>query len=255
MPLKKGSKKLGRRRRRAVKKRSPRGSSGGLVKGEVAQVTTTLAAYNVLPNTPYCMRAFSLTNSNRAIQVAQAYQYYRIRRVTAKFKPVFDTFGATSATSGAAVPHLYFMLDKEATFPLTSTIQTFKSAGAKPVRLDDKTITRSFAPYVMTDTITGGASGTSTPLQTGAGSARRSPWLTTNANAYNQLNTILWNASSVDHLGFVFGVDQPSLPSGANPTVAQMEITIEYEFKKPLWTTAAGDTEMIHIDADTLNPQ
>lgn len=254
MPPKKGSKKLGRRRRPA-KKVSKKGSSGGLVKGEVAQVTTTLLAFNVQPNTPYCMRAFSLTNSNRAIQVAQAYQYYRIRRITAKFKPVYDTFGATSATTGAAVPHLYFMLDKEATFPLTSTIQTFKSAGAKPLRLDDKTVVRSFTPYVMTDTITGGATGTATPLQTGAGSARRSPWLTTNANAYNSLPSSVWNASSVDHLGFVFGVDQPILPSGANPTVAQMEITIEYEFKKPLWTAPAGDSEMVHILADELNPQ
>lgn len=238
---------------RRPRRRAPaRRRGGGLVKGEVAQVSTTLPDALIYANTPYAIRNIALTNSNRAVQVARAYQYYRIRKVWFKFKPIYDTYAATTGSS-ANVPYLFYCVDKDGTFPASTSTATMRSAGAKPIRFDDKTITRTIVPQALMQAVSAGA-GPGAPLVQQAGKGVRSPWLSTNANAYNSDPGAAWVANSIDHLGIVYGVDQANQPTSPG-AIGLLEVIIEYEFKKPLWTLGTGDVSLTHVDLDALeNP-
>jgi len=179
----------------------------------------------LVANTVYNFRNFTLDQFAAAVQIARAYQFYRIKRVTFKFMPLADTF---VAAAGNSVPQLYYMIDKSGSIPTNATLDSLKKMGAKPVRFDDKTITRGFAPSVLTvDTAAPGVFQSS--------QYRVSPWLSTNANA---LNPGAWVPSTIDHLGMFWCVQQEVFP--VNQQVSyRCELTIEFQFKKPLWTDVA----------------
>lgn len=213
------------------------------IRNETASCVDTLAEISLLPNTPYILQTIALTNSARALAIAQAYQFYRISKVEVKWKPLFDTF-ATNGTS--TVPSLYYMVDKANTFPTTSSLDTLKQAGAKPVRLDDKTVTRSFKPavHIGSDDAAGGPA----PVSQLAALTKVSPWITTNANAGSTGSA--WAPNSVDHRGLIFYLEQAVSPA-APFTIAQVEIVLHFEFKKPLWvTTATAERTAYILDLD-----
>lgn len=184
----------------------------------------------------------------RAKTIAQGYQFYRIAKVEVKWKPLCDTFTnaqAVGPTTGLSVPQLYYMVDKANTFPTNSTLETLRQAGAKPVRLDDKNITRSFAPAVHLASDDGG-SGPASVVET-AGMMKVSPWITTNANAGGITQT--WTPNSVDHRGLLFYIEQFAANNDA--FVATAEVVVHYQFKKPLWTVGAEGPTVHRIDLDT----
>lgn len=238
MPLGKKSfkKKSAPRRRRMPRRRmAPRQEN-------YASCVDTVGDLSVVSNTPYSLQNISLTNSARAKTIAQGYQFYRITKVEVKWKPYVDTF----ASGGLTVPNLYYMIDKANTFPSNTTIATLKQAGAKPVRLDDKVITRSFKPAVHMAS-DDGAAGPATVVETAA-MTKVSPWITTNGNAGG--SGALWTPNSVDHRGLVFVIEQQT--GAVNAGVASVEIVIHYQFKKPLFSSASGDETVHRIDLDTL---
>lgn len=198
------------------------------------------------------MMNFALSNSNRATAVAAAYQYYRIKKVTLKFKPLYDTF-QLGASSTVTLPYLYYMIDRHNTFPVNTTINTLKNAGAAPKRLDDKTISVSWAPSVVNSTLTAFGEGSAPPVL-GLGTTRVSPWLSTNANnngATPGATGLYWKVDSTDHQGIVFYVEQNTVPTPN--VVCTCEIMVEYEFKKRLWEPpATQEPTMSRIDLDTL---
>lgn len=201
------------------------------------------------PNVAYTIKNWALTNSLRAKSVALAYQLYRIKKVEVFFKPTADTFIAQQTGSGSqvSIPYLYTLVDKGLTLPSAWSLSMIKSAGAKPRRLDDKTLKVSFSPacYVgSTDTPV------SAPALVAENSAmlKTSPWLTTNANAGE--SSSVWAPSSVDHHGLSFIIDQFNQAPGM--VSAQITFRIHYEFKKPVWSVAPAETheaEMIDMDA------
>lgn len=171
-------------------------------------------------NTMVQKNDFTLLGSPRAAGVATAYQHYRIKKITLIFRPNYDTY----TPGGTTVPYLYYMINKSGSIPTTITLAAMKSMGAKPVRLDDKTIKISWRPSVLTQTgDTNVASGEAYSQY------RISPWLSTNANA---LNPGAFVASGIDHLGIFFYVE--NIGAQNNYTV---ETVIDYQFKKPLNTT------------------
>lgn len=211
-------------------------------RSEYASCVDTVGEITLLPNTPYILQNMSLTNSARATSIGQSYQFYRISKVEVKWKAMFDTFATTGNSS---VPNLYYMIDKANTFSGTSTLDTLKQAGAKPVRLDDKTITRSFKPAVHlgSDDSAGGPA----PVSELQAVLKVSPWITTNANAGEP--AAAWAPNSVDHRGLIFFIEQ--LVAVPNFTLATVEIVLHFEFKKPLWVPAAGQTQTAYtIDLD-----
>lgn len=247
--------KAGKRKGRRMNRRR---SAGGLGRGDVARVTANLGQVLIGANTPYSMMNFGLSNSQRACAVASAYQYYRIKRITIKVKPLYDTF-QLGASSTVTLPYLYYMIDRHNTFPANTTVATLKNAGCKPLRLDDKTRTISFKPSVMNVSITQAGSG-SAPTLTGSGTYRVSPWLSTNLNNNGGGNPnvppgapgAVWKPDSTDHQGLILFIEQYSVPTPNQ--VANLEYIVEYEFKKRLWEPPATSTDVTvnQIDIDNL---
>lgn len=175
-------------------------------------------------NTMVQKNDFTLAGSPRASGVATAYQHYRIKKITMKFRANYDTY----TPGGTTVPHLYYMINKSGSIPFNTTLAALKSMGAKPIRLDDKTITVSWRPSVLNKTTDLTAPGSEVSTQ-----YRISPWLSTNNNT---LAAGVFNPSGVDHLGIFFYVEN----IGAQNSYT-VETTIEYQFKKPLNTTIQAD--------------
>jgi len=200
----------------------------------------------------YAFRNFSLSGaSNRVQLIAQAYQEYRIKKVTWQVKPFFDTFIAPSSATAPSVPHLYWRVDKLGSYNADTTLNTLKASGCKPIRLDDKMITKSFKPSVLQG-VAQAATVTAGQPQLVLGSYRVSPWLPTNANVYTSGNTS-WVASSIDHLGLLIAVDCDIIPFSS---AASISFTVEFEFRKPLDDIDPSGTSVLNvIDLETLAPK
>jgi len=257
MPIKKTSyKKRAPRRRRAVRRRMPmyRKIRGGHIR-EMASAQYSSLSAPMLPNASvYAFRNFSLSGAGERVQsIAQAYQFYRITRVTWEVRPAYDTFAASSSGSPTSVPQLYWCMDKEGSFTGNTTLQTLKSAGCKPLRLDDKIIRKSFKPAVLQAVALAPGSQADDPSLV-LGSKRISPWLPTNANAYvTQSPPAPWDVSTVDHLGLLLAIDQDVGVNTSSPA-AYVSFTVEFEFKKPLDINPLGEGNLTEVKLETLKP-
>jgi len=175
-------------------------------------------------NTMYANRAFQLADFPRASAIAANYANFKMTKITLKFKSLADTY--IPGAGAAAVPYFYSMLDKAGAIPNTATLENLKQMGAKPRRLDDKTITVSWRPSVLTADLTAAGIGAV------AGSQYKiSPTLSTNANAGNP--AAAWAPSVVDHLGLYWFVEQVN---GVGNQYA-VECEIQFQFMRPLVTT------------------
>jgi len=169
-----------------------------------------------------------LQDFTRAPSIASSYQQYRIKYFELKIQPDFDTF--TVGGAGAqGVPYLYYIIDKAQALNLATTNQQLKSMGAKPIRLDDKTITIRWKPSVLL----------STQIQTSSGavSAQKyavSPWL--NCDEVTATGST-FTPSSVCHYGLKWAAENV----GGSMTYSAT-LTAHFEFKKPLLTTSIADS-------------
>lgn len=210
---------------------------------------------NVSPSQAYSIYNFSLSSSARAEQVAQGFQEYRIRLIEMFVKPYADTYDAANVqvgTAGPGLPYFYYMVDKTGVFNNSSTTSlTLKQAGAKPIRLDDKTIRVAYKPAVQIGSSDSGTPPGPAPLLDLASTYKISPWLTTNQNARQP--SMPWAQSSVDHQGIVMAAEQPR---GQLPTsVASISFKIHYEFRKPFFNSnpLPGAPSPVEVDIDALD--
>jgi len=171
-------------------------------------------------NTLYSLMNTQLLDFPRAVQVAAAYQHYRIKKITLTFKPSYDTF-----TNGglSTKPNLYYMIDKSGSIPTNSTLEGLKQMGAKPRQLDEKNLTVSWRPSVLESVMvaSGGAGGPASSKY------NISPWLTTTAD---NVSPGAFSPSGVDHLGLYWYLDQ--LQTGGYQYA--IEVEVQFQFKKPL---------------------
>lgn len=170
---------------------------------------------------------------SRATAVAQAYQHYRIKRILLEFKPQVDTFlpDVGAPGTGFLVPNMFYMINKSGSIPSTVTVDGLRAMGAKPIRFDEKTIKVAWRPSVLQENA--GVLG-----DVGSG-YKISPWLSTNANA-NAPG--LWQPSTVNHLGIYWQVSRPgTLPAGVAELTYDIQITVDFEFKKPLVKTSSSN--------------
>jgi len=189
---------------------------------ERASLKQTIRVADDPINTVLILDNINLAQFDRAVQVARAYQYYRIKKVEMRFLPLMDTFTDSGLNS---VPYFYSLIDKnENLFPVINGFNSLRDAGAKPRRFDDKTIVVSWTPAVPVVTANDSTSvpGISYALP------KVAPYLNTNALA--NLDPSTWSASTVPHKGLVYGVE------AVVNTVRgyQVEITAHFDFKKPL---------------------
>lgn len=197
---------------------------------------------NYAVNALYNLMSTQLIDYPRAVQVAAAYQHYRIKKITMTVKPVYDSFLAAAGGGSPGKMNLYYMIDKSGSLPTNITLEGLKASGAKPRQLDENNRSISWAPSVLEATMyQGGGAGA-----TSASKYKISPWLTTTANVVNPGAFV---ASGIDHLGLYWYVEQT--PAGAGFQYS-CEVEVQFEFKKPL-TNLIGNTEAIPSVVATLN--
>lgn len=171
----------------------------------------------------------------RAVPIAKAYQHYRIKTIKLEFKPQYDTFlpDVGAAGTGFLVPNFFYMINKSGSIPSTVSAANMRAMGAKPIRFDEKTITVAWRPSVLQENA--GVNG-----DIGSG-YKISPWLSTNANANSPG---AWQPSSVNHLGIYWQVERPgTLPAGVAELSYSIQITVEFQFKKPLVTVSSSNPQ------------
>lgn len=204
----------------------------------------------------YGLYNFSLTASQRAMAVASGYQFYRIAKVHLLVKPNADTYDAYQVATLPnppgyfGMPYLYYMIDKAGTLDGNGTsLTSLKAAGAKGIIINEKSVNIHFKPAVQIGSSDSGSPPGPAPVLELAAAFKTSPWLSTNANAAEPGSP--WAANSVDHMGITLGVESQR-QTGSWPA-ANVTITIEYEFKKPLWSIPPGETiTYVKTDVDSL---
>lgn len=198
-------------------------------------ITTNTAAirenYTVTLNDG-TMNYFSvaLANSvfNRAQAVAQNFQEYRIKYVKLIFKPSADTF---PLAAGNTIPQLYFQMNKYQAIPAGASLAQLLDMGCRPIRFDDKNITKAWKPVVLL-----GADNTAAATQLPA-VVKVTPWLSTNNAA---IDPLAWSPSAAEHLGCVFYVTKPN---PATPTVAYVvDVEVVFQYRRPLSLLQEGSS-------------
>lgn len=231
MAMKKTSKRRApARRRKMVRRRVPRLSSNV---PEWASCSDIREGVQLESNQIYGPSLITLAQFKRASNLAQNFQQYRITKVKYTFKPLFDTFTATtSAGAEITVPYFHYMIDKTGSIPDSATIDTLRAMGAKPRRFDDKSITVQWSPsYVISSTDSLNA--TSDPLV----KPYISPWLNTNDTP----DTANWTCSASPHFGLWYVLDAGTLP-GDGQYEYNVSVEIQVQFRKPNLPTGEGST-------------
>lgn len=193
---------------------------------EYAKVTETHEFAMLNTNTAYFDYATSLARCERASTVGRGFQEYKITKVEYEFIPLTDTF----LPGTVARPQLYFRVDKTASLQDFTTVAQLVQTGCKPKNMDEKIVKVSFKPAVLQ--LARDANNASNPWA----KPLISPWLTTNKN--NNVSSPTWAASSIDHYGLAWFVEQLVLAGSTPPTVQYtIRQRIHFEFRKPIVLT------------------
>jgi len=170
--------------------------------------TITAPGADFACNNMYNLRGvLRLSGFTRAEEVAKAYQFYRIKSVKVTYKFPFDTF----APGNVARPNFYYVIDKAQALSNLSTLESLKNMGARPRPCDEKPMSVSWAPSVLSEV---DAVGGAQPAQ-----YKISPWLSTAHDSVNH-EGVFWYAEQV-----LFG---------GTAQIYHAELELQFEFKKPL---------------------
>lgn len=216
-----GKKSTRKPRRRGLRRAPMRRYKSPLAKSEFASMKETHSFAICPSNTAFYDYQNSLARYQRASQIGHNYREFRITKLEYQFIPLIDTFTQTDyATTTSQVPQLYWMIDKVGSFSDFNTAEDLQQAGAKPRRLDDKTIRIAFKPAVL-DYVYDKNNATNAwarPIT--------SPWLS--CDKFNDTGvSTTYAPSSIDHLGLAWIVDAP-------PAVKyNLKVTAYFQFRKP----------------------
>lgn len=235
-------------KRSLLKRRSKRKTYAKKRSGNVAEWASCSCKETISPgaglsytvNTLYSNMSTALINYNRASTLAQAYQHYRIKNIKMTFLPQFDTF-ASSGGSGSK-PMLYYMIDKSGSIASNISLEGLKECGARPIALDEKPITISWAPSVLEAVMTMPAT-TAVPAK-----YRISPWLATDST----ILSVGFTPSAIRHLGLYWYLYQAE-PSGS-PYNFKVEVEVQFQFKKPNVMGLTGEASAVEVFHETFLP-
>lgn len=240
MPIKKQyrKKRAAPKRRQAPRRRAPR-RSGNVPDLASLSVKRSLgqaggAQYNA--NVLYNLMNTQLVDYPRAVQVAGAYQHYRIKKISLTFKPSSDTF----TVGGATKPRLYYMIDKSGSIPTTVSLEGLKAMGARPRDLDERSVTISWSPSILESAMYANGVNNATPSK-----YKISPWLSTSAVP---VQPGVFVPSGIDHLGLYWYLDMINT-AGYQYAI---ECEVQFQFKKPL-TDLTNGVEAIPATLAQLN--
>lgn len=216
MPLKKKSRAP--RRKPAVRRafgRRPRVAR----KSNIAEHASCSVKRTLVPsvgpafvtNQMYEIHNVQIAQFPRALAIAKAYQFYKIKYVALTMKFPYDTY-LQGVGNNISRPNFYYMLDKAQAIPIGVNLEGLKQMGARPRACDEKPITIRWSPTVLTEdeTLAGAL-----PSQ-----YKTSPWLSS-------------DVTNVLHNGIYWYADQQFPP--VDGLQYQVEVEVQFEFKKPLW--------------------
>lgn len=186
----------------------------------------------------YSNMSVSLVDYPRATKIAAGYQYYRINSVKMTYKPTFDTFSGTQSKM-----NLYYMLDKSGSLPTNINLEGLKQMGARPRQLDEKNVVITYKPSVLEATMYAPGLGNNV-----ASKYKLSPWLATTAAPETPGAFV---ANGVDHLGIYYFVEQ--LIASSPPATFEIDIEVQFQFKKPLADNISSVYTAIPAVVATLN--
>lgn len=233
------SKKMGRRRSVAARRRTNR-RVAKLANSEYASAKQTILTENDTANLLYTLYDTNLSNFSRLAQIAQAYQYYRITKIELRVKPFADTFTNAAANS---IPYFLWLIDRNESFDFASNgLHRFVKLEQSQFVFDDKTINIHWKPSVIQ---TLPSDGFNPPVGQTYMNSRLSPWLPTNRYAGQELAAYQWAPSTVPHRGLIYGVQQDLSTSAWQYGT---EITVYVQFKKPA-IVFRGQTEETFVAA------
>lgn len=192
---------------------------------------------NFAVNTMYSLMNTQLTDFQRAVQVAGAYQHYRIKQVAVTFKPTYDTFQA-----GNSKMNMYWMIDKAGAIPTNTNLEGLKQMGARPFQLDEKNHIIKWRPSVLESSMYTGGLNNASPSK-----YLISPWLATTAVP---LQPGAFVASGIDHLGLYWFCEQLVT---ATVTLYEIEVEVQFEFKKPLAANTTSSVSALPAQVAQLN--
>ena len=233
------------RRRPAAKRRQRRSAPGRSAKPrrkmvrrgiEYASCKEVYTVDNMQSNTPYSDTEQNLGDYPRASAIAKNYQFFRIKYIKYKFIARYNTFQGTSNEANAfPIPYMYTMVDKGGALPTTTTIAQLKGEGARPIKFT-RDINVAWKPGVSIMT-----SNNENTAVLGT-SYKISPWILTNRSTEN--NT--WAVNDTDHKGLYWYLECAALP-GDGTYSYDAEVTVCFEFKKPLVVPPSGAPEAINV--------
>lgn len=235
MPIKRKSTVRPRRRVPLRRRRMMRKTTNNVSDIASLSVRRTLAPGST--NTMYSFDDFKLSDFSRGVQVAIAYQRYRITGVKVTWKPEYDTF---APGPGAVKPYLYYMVDKSGSLPDNVTLEALKQSGARPKAFDEKPISVTFKPAVLTSTeATGGA--------LIGNQFKISPWLSTRRVPATPGSYV---PSDVSHQGLKWYIDV----GAGSPLNVNVDVELQIQFIKPMFpqlsqTAAKGLVYAIEDDS------
>lgn len=163
----------------------------------------------------------------RSAVVAPAYGLYRVAQIEYKIKPKFDTYIAGQVPVGdqpVEVPVMYWKMNRYGDAPVGFTAANLQSLGAKPVRLDDKTLTIKYKPNILL----ANAGAPAAAQAGGSGSVKITPWLSTDSEADDN-NFAL---STTNHYGHMMFIECAAAGDGT-PLICEIVARVVYEFKNP----------------------
>lgn len=227
-------------RKRAVP-RSVR-NAGNVAERASCSCTRSLTASTV--NQMYSRMDTRLSDFPRAYTIAQGYQHYRITNIKLRIKSPYDTYVNYGTGAGAyQKPYLYYMIDKSASIPTNVQLEGLKQMGAKPRVMDEKQILVSWRPSVLQFGATNIGGGIGLPNK-----YVLSPWLSTGQSPLSAT----WAPSQVSHLGIYWGAFS-ALNGVAEPITYEVELEVQFEFKKPLVHTSIGVTSATPAQLAEIN--
>lgn len=200
---------------------------------DLASCSVTNTLVEASANQMYVIDNVRLADFDRAVQVAQGYQRFRITGCKLTVKPVFDTY-AFGAGALYQKPNLYYIVDKTGSLPDNITLQSLKEAGARSRVLDEKPFTIRWRPSVIVENQAQIVPG---PTFAGPSGYLVSPWLATNQN---NTNVAAWVANATNHCGIKFYIEQVGNGGAQLAIPFPMDLTVEFQFTKPSWSQLTG---------------
>lgn len=205
--------------KRSYKKKATSNSSASMIKDNNARASSISTQTPLDSNTAYNFQ-FQLVNaSTRILNVAKAYQEFKIDYVEVRLKPYYDTF-ATGATAGITAPQLYHQIIKDPSVSDMVDISQFRYNGINPMPFskDGNKVWR-YKPAASVVPVGAGSSA--------SGMIKVSPWLDTEDFTSTATTPVF---STTQHYGSSLWIDTVE---ATKIPLANVEVEIHYVFRKP----------------------